>query len=459
VAKKRWIVTDEIDVSTHQVINPALDFWGDNAVLAIGKRIEVHKETEDGSESKIEPQEAALCVTGKKDHFYSHYTELSKRKLFHMGHVNAPVDRWGAADLKDFLNDKTLTPEINLAIIFTEIRKMFEDYYVFTDESHYNFFACYVIYSYFFPIWGAAPVVELWGRASSGKTKIMSLLGGMGFNALHITDITNSSLFRLIDGRRSLILLDEGEDIGRSEDGKKLENQLLAGHTKGAMVYRSEKQGDQSFQPTPFDIFGPKVVASINGIEGEAAKTWTIRIFTSKASVKDDRGNKVLHTPEAEAICAPIRNSLYRLCLTRFQEVRTISEGLTDTGLSQRNLDVWKGILTIAKWISPEVYEDVLSLAHKKSTEMADEIEETSVVSILTGELIRFRKQVDVGWSPIAAIYKFLGGKIGDEFVSERTLGRRISALGIPTERKYMKEKGTGVKGRTLILKDLENKL
>ena len=99
----------------------------------------------------------------------------------------------------------------------------------YIDERFYDLLSCFIVYTYFYPLFYNAPVLQFWGEMRTGKTKNLMLLEAMTFNPVNSANISSSSVFRLIESRRATILFDESEDLMTSERAREIRNMLLAG--------------------------------------------------------------------------------------------------------------------------------------------------------------------------------------------------------------------------------------
>ena len=67
------------------------------------------------------------------------------------------------------------------------------------------------------------------------------MLDALCFNPVNSANISAATLYRIIEGSRATVLLDESEDLMGTEKGKEIINMLLAGIGKSGEVYRQEK--------------------------------------------------------------------------------------------------------------------------------------------------------------------------------------------------------------------------
>ncbi len=362
-------------VNDYISVHPALDFWDSTAILSVGCKWQETWQITDrrGNQKEDEVIFTAnpYCIMSTGDKFRFTKKEMAARSLFYSGRIELPEkSRWDYDDIQRFGEDE-YSP--SFAELFQTIRKEFEYYVDYIDPRYYDLMACFVIYTYFYPMFFNAPVLQFWGEMRTGKTKSLTLLECMVFNPVNSANITGASVFRLIETRRATILFDESEDLMTSERAREIRNMLLAGTGKSGETYRQEKQNDDSFATRSFKVFSPKVIANIAGIDMPALLSRTIRISTvaTKDQTKDNRCVELEDEKWQE-----IRNQLYRVCLGRFTEVENVKSTISGIGITGRTLYIWQGILTIARLTDNiEMFNNLVELAKENKDEMEAEIE------------------------------------------------------------------------------------
>ena len=354
-------------VNDYITVHPALDFYDNNAILSVGaKWLYEYEGGEVGFETK------PFCILSNGDKFGYSKRELASRYLFHTGNLDLPDTRWSFDDIDDFSNNPI---SLGFEKVYNLIRDKFEEYMDFEDERLYSLFACFMVYSYFYPLFNFAPILQLWGEFRTGKTKVCSLIEAMVFNPINSANISSASVFRLIESRRAVILLDESEDLLTSERARDIRNMLLAGTGKSGETFRQEKGSDafESFHTQSFKVFSPKVIANITGIDLPALQSRTIRATMTGTT---DKAKSDLTVTQEDKKWQDIRNQLYRLCLTNYLDVIKKRDNLPKNVLSGRTLGIWQGLLTIAHLIDEEIFLELISFAKDNKVEIDSDIEE-----------------------------------------------------------------------------------
>ena len=427
---------------SHRQIHPALDFTDNLAIVSVSMPSIV---TPQGK--KQETMFANYAITSGHEIFVCSPSELLKRGFFFAGSLYLAAQRWSYRSIQDFLNNQCQVDPGNL---FSAIRKSFEYNLDFIDSRLYSFFPCYVIATYFYPMFPAIAIVFLNGVSGTGKTKIITIIDLLAFNSVNTANISDPSVFRLIQGSRCTLCLDESEKIADPRESAQLINLLLAGVGKGAKAVRSEKTPAGSFVPTFFELQSPKVIANIEGLRLEPLKNRLIPIVTVKPKTKE----KANREPDPDYHrWQELRDELYVLTLTRFQEVRQAFGSLPDVGLSGQQLRIWQPVLTIAHFLSnyvgDEVFNDVVSLAQEKAAERAMETAEDTVdMQVLRGirELTR-NNMTASDFYPTGIILSYLQNLPDYDLgsLSSNSLGKMLPRLGLP---KPIRETVTGKQQR-----------
>lgn len=418
-----------IPVNNYTSIHPAIDFYDGTAIISVGcKWQEVYDVLDKrgnvtGEEVKFVTTPYCILSNGQK--FRYSKRELSNRNLFYSGRIELPEQsRWAFEDINDWSdNPKSLTIEQ----MYKVIRNEFEYYVDYSNDTYYDLLACFVIYTYFYPLFYNAPVIQFWGEMRTGKTKSLSLLDVMVLNPINSANISSASVFRLIEARRATILFDESEDLMTSDRSREIRNMLLAGTGKSGETYRQEKATDDTYKTQVFKVFSPKVIAHISGIDMPALLSRVIRVGTV-ASKNKDKQNRCVEPEDTK--WQKIRNQLYRLCLCRYQEVIEARDNLNNQELIGRTLYIWQGIITIAKLADKKVHDRLVELAKQNKDELESEIEEYNdePQKLVEHILNTFDLELQSYYSPDA-----LFARLSQYFdlSSKRDMGFKLGKLGI----------------------------
>lgn len=417
------VIVDRTILKNHIEVHPALDFFNDKAMVSVGRPGVTSYN--DGSSTC---EQYSVCLVSDGDSFILNTPEILKRKLYYLKELDLPLNRWEIIDQEQFVeqlkNGDKPTPD--LPKIQHDLSELYSELFDFTELKLYDFFPVFTIYTYFFPLFESAPVLHLWGPAGSGKTKVMELLGMTCFNPVTSGNITEASVFRLVEGRRAVCLLDESEDLSKTERGHAITNLILNGYRRGNLVHRMDKIG-RSIMSSHYDVFSPKVIANIVGIDREALLSRAIRIVTNSTrnSAKANR-----YTAEVKEQAATIRNQLYRACLTRFYSVTEARDSFPHIGLTGRAAEIWQGILTIAWLMGNEVWHNVSWLALQSSKSLEEELIASNPAWDLLEALLDFTQVGSPVFYPNEAIWQYLSKYKGEMFGGKKTITQLLKQQG-----------------------------
>lgn len=448
MAKK--IVTDRQILEGYTEVHPSLDFYDGKAIVAVGRP----GLTTFDDKSHI-CEQYSVCIVSDGDSFILGIDEVLDRKLYYLKDLDLPSGRWEVNNQKQFLEQvkNGNKPEFDFKEAHQAIKELFEELFDFQDEKLYDFFPCFIIYTYFFPLFESAPVVHLWGPAGSGKTKIMEMLSMMAFNPVTSGNITEASVFRLVEGRRAVCLLDESEDLSKTERGHAITNLILNGYRRGNLIYRMDKVG-KSIMSSHYDVYSPKVIANITGLDKEALLSRAIRV-TTNSSRNAAKANR--YTVEVENKASEIRNQLYRACLTKFEDVRGARDAMPEIGLTGRAAEIWQGVLSIAWLANGEVWHNLSWLAIESSKAMERELLVSNPVWDLFSALLAIVNNSKPRFYSNAEIWNCVSRHAEGEFQSKQQITELLKRQGIPQRIKWINNKTT--RGFVLNRGQLEEKL
>jgi hypothetical protein len=127
--------------------------------------------------------------------------------------------------------------------------------------------AYYVLNTATFDVFDTVPYLCLDSAVPGcGKTRLMDLLEALCANAIEALNFSEATLYRVLDGNRGVLLIDEAEELsGRGERAELLRPILNAGYKRGGKVPRCV---GESHEVRFFDVFSPKVIALIGSLNG-----------------------------------------------------------------------------------------------------------------------------------------------------------------------------------------------
>jgi len=355
-------------------IHPAIGVI--NEIAYVGVTLPCLIQGKNGTSEK----ELPFLITSNRKKILCNNEVLSKLKWKLEYRIVTFENHWSLESIEAFLNG---TAKVDPAYVYEMVRDSWKTYIEFEDETVYDFLTLWTIGTYFFHLFNAYPYVYIGGLKRSGKTKVLTVASLMCFNAIFSNNLSTSSIFRLIQSGRCTLLMDETEKLANRERASELRNLLLSGYKKGAKVYRTEKTTKDRLIPEAFEVYSPKMIANIKGIE-DVLEDRCITIIMRRGK------NKQILNSEPKVnmpIWQEIKNSLFLLYLNYFSELSELSEvvNLVESNISEREAELWKPILTLAKFFdshpptmftnslrspsSPSLYTRILEFAKSKIRE------------------------------------------------------------------------------------------
>lgn len=286
--------------------------------------------------------------------------------------------RWGLKLMKAFIDGKT--ERVDGKKLLNKIIMQYEKYLFRRKHQWYKVSALWDIGTYLFMVFEAYPIYEHRGLSGTAKTKEDVISSFITFNGGQImANPSEATLFRETEEVRGTKYFDEAEKlfvfnkVTRQYEGDPRTELINASYTKDAKVPRQEKILNK-FVTKWYSPYSPTRICSINGLFG-ALETRTITQITTKSPNNDERGELDPNEDKGNIIWEELRDELYRFALENAKEIRKIYLNFPkDCGLKRRDLQIWKPLLSIAKFISDEDYKEVLDFAIELSEMRIDEL-------------------------------------------------------------------------------------
>lgn len=266
--------------------------------------------------------------------------------------------RWADSDVEAFLADgqAPFFSEV-LARIIATLDTKFE----FPRSEHRALVATWILATYFSPSLLAFPRLSFSGERETGKSKLMTLLRAMAWNALLTLNPTPAVLFRLVHEFRPTLLLDEAEGMSR-EDARDVLAIVNSGYKAGGVVPRVE--GKEQKRVECFEVYSPLALAAIRSLNPTTEDRCLSLVLQRGGDPRRINTEVDLH----DQAFAAIRAGCYRLLLTKWSTLRDASEGMDlPRWLNGRARELWKPLITLAMVADQEdglaLTPDLLALA------------------------------------------------------------------------------------------------
>lgn len=330
-------------------------------------------------------------------------------------------NRWTMSFVQRFLEGEAVEP----IDVLDHVIEAYRSYIEFQDSNEHLYHALWDIGTYFHHLFASFPYLYVGGSKRTGKTKTLTIHSLLAHNALFSNNMSISSIYRLIQNSRATLLIDETEKLsGRQMSERTLEFRsiILSGYKKGSQVFRTEKTRKGELQTQAFEVYSPKCIANIEGLEDvleDRCKTTIQRRSCNNAIMNREPDFNSDEWPN-------LRNQLYLLFLTHWKEVKAIYDELSEPSeqvnvllstlggniegiedLVGREFELWKPILALAVFFdrhsSPNVHtltftsslnslcSSILKLAvdstEQRKVENMTETGESILVQVLSSEV------------------------------------------------------------------------
>jgi len=322
------------------------------------------------SKGNVTNKDLLWLITSDREKILANEQELQKRRWRLTYQPIHFENRWSLKDVKDFLKGKT----VNVLDVYFKVLDLYKEFIEFPDNRLYEYHALWSIGSYFHHLFNTFPYLYVGGVKRSGKTKTLALHSCIDFNAIFSNNMSVSSLYRVIQNSRATLLIDETEKLSNPNRALEFRNILLSGYKKGAKTFRVEKGPKDRLEPEAFEVYSPKILANIQGLE-DVLEDRCIMTFMQRSINKtivnreidfnDTRFSELrselcelflLHWKEIDEIYHEISqcSELSELCA--YLKTKPEKEGMEGYEyLSSRELELWKPIFTLASFFDKHV--------------------------------------------------------------------------------------------------------
>jgi len=337
--------------------------------------------------------------------------------------------RWTVGSILNFSRGETeIAPKAQL---FHLVKDLLHLYTELPDERLYDLLTLWSLGTYFSQLFNTYPYLYVGGISQSGKTKLLTLCSHLCFNSILGSNMSTATIFRLVQNARCSLFIDETENLSQREMNQEFRNLLLNGYKKGLRTYRNRRTDDGNFVPEAFEVYGPKMFANIEGIEDILeSRCLTITMRRSSNSLVTSR--EVL---EIDPVWQEIRDDIYPFQLKNWKAIKqAYSEFKNDTTLANRNLELWKPILSLAKFFDETLYTEMKALA----SEMAEQsqIEDSDSQECMLVEALLSLMEDD-GYYRVRYIKEAMAALFEEcRWIDERHVGRLLRRLGFRNKRR-----------------------
>jgi hypothetical protein len=219
-------------------------------------------------------------------------------------------------------------------------------------QQLYKHHALTILGTYEFPVFEMFGRELIYGEPGWGKTRLSKIYQQLGFHTCMSANFSDSSIFRGIESVKPMIIIDNFDTM---KEDKQAAGKILHLYDTGCYAKQKVMRSEgKSFKPTGFNIFSPMVLNTITPLDAtaESRSNITRTIKTTKAEFTKLQTN--------DPRWAEARDQLYCMGLKFYQNVSEAYFRLKEDALVSRELERVSPQLTLAKLISPELYDEML---------------------------------------------------------------------------------------------------
>lgn len=169
--------------------------------------------------------------------------------------------------VEQYINNEVDERELDPKLLIRRIENFLRKYFYSDDDNTFKVLALWIYGTYCYELFGQYPYLFLNGPKGSGKTVLDVCIDLLAFNPKMTVSITNAALFRSVSVEGGTLILDEMENLTNRK--ATMDNDLAAvlkgGYMRSGCAMRCDK--DNGNLPQMFDVFGPKVISNIFGLE------------------------------------------------------------------------------------------------------------------------------------------------------------------------------------------------
>jgi hypothetical protein len=386
-------------------IHPALDFTVEHAY--VGQRCRGALR-----------ENSSFCLIkddGDKIPCVADSLEIERIELAHDYYDFEP--RWSNESIRAFSDGEAIVPDKNQ--LFNNIKTQFMTYIELTNEKFYDFLTLWTVGTYFFPLFNTFPCVNLQGLMQSGKTKLLTLCSCLSFDAALSANMTTACIYRLVESNRCSLFIDEAEGFSIRNRDEDFRNILLNGYRKGLKAFRNEKDQNGNFRPVGYEVYGPKMLANIDGIE-EVLASRCVTIRMQRGSNREIMNSEVFID---DPIWQQTRDSLYVFMMRNWKAIKqSYSEIQNDDSPIGREWELWKPIWSLAKFFDDELLARMTLLSSETAAERQSERADTPEHVLVEILLLNIGED---DYYPLRTIKSCMAGYFDNEqWLTERSIGR-----------------------------------
>lgn len=155
--------------------------------------------------------------------------------------------------------------EIDYKKLFEEVISYIKSYLEMPHDYDYFIMALWVFHTYLIEKFNSTPLLYFYGVIETGKTRAGEVLYELAFRCERLTSPSEASIFREADYFKTSLIIDEIKLWGLDGD-KEVARLIKSRYKRGLLVPRVNLNKTGEDQIEYFDVFGPLVICTTEGI-------------------------------------------------------------------------------------------------------------------------------------------------------------------------------------------------
>lgn len=240
--------------------------------------------------------------------------------------------------------------------------------YVDLSDGFRRIAAYYILLSWVYDAFNELPYLRLRGDYGTGKTRALLVIGSLCYKAFIASGAsTVSPIFHILNTFRGTLVLDEA-DFRFSDEKAELSKILNNGNVRDFPVLRTMINQKKEFDPTAFDVYGPKIVAMRRSFEDAALESRFITEEMGERPLRADIPINLPNSQKSEALA--LRNKLLAYRFAYFSRIK-VDDRLVNRALSPRLNQILVPLLSIVD--DEKLRDEIRSVAHSLEEDLAAE--------------------------------------------------------------------------------------
>lgn len=358
---------------------------------------------------------------------------------------------WSTPGAKAYINNHRPNP----ADVFHRVADVIDRFVDFEQsladqKTMCEMLTCFILSTWFLDAANVSGALWLTGEKGSGKSHSMSLLCELAHLGQALIGSSSSASVRDLASYGATLGLDEAESIAdKNKIDPALRDLFLASNRRGMPVSLREVGADNKYHTVLIDAFGPKMFTAISN-PFDTLSSRVIIVPLAKSPDRNRNNSDPLDFRQWPHDRRALIDDLWALALSRLPEFSNYDSIVAEHArLTGRDLQPWRGILTVAAWLDrngkPGLWAQMEVLASEKYQAERGDLEVADLTKVIVKALVALCRQEDPSkreWQfSTAELVEQVQKVIKDEEidldpdkVNPRGLGRRLGKMRLVHE-------------------------